>query len=110
MIYALVLLVVCVGVLAIITAKAQNEQDKLIDRLASLSLQVSQDKAAVAVAAAKLEQQEDMIRMLGEKIEKLNLTIEQTTEDKKLSEVLEKKWEDAIQTISNFDPFGDNNK
>lgn len=49
------------------------------------------------------------IRALHEEIVELKRRVDELPQQD-LGDVLEKKWEDAIQRISNFDPFGEEDR
>lgn len=95
------LLTLAVGMLGYIGFRMQLDIRKLDDIMTNLALTVSQNKASVLTTKAQLDAAKDMINLLSEKV----AAVENRDEEKKLEELLEKKWEDAISTISNFDPF-----
>lgn len=85
--------VVCAGVCALCLFR----YGKLEAMLVSLSLEVAHLKDDADDNATDIAHFENRIKAMEEAVEGIA--------DNKLAETLEKKWEDAVQVISNFDPF-----
>ena len=96
MIYVLCLCAVVCASLAVFYVLI-HKVGKLEDMLISLSLEVAHLKDGVDESAVSIEHFEKRIVDMETAVE----SIDEGT----LAEVLEKKWDDAIQVISNFDPF-----
>lgn len=95
---------VCVACLALAYGYKELRKEAVdqSDRIAHLALELAQLKAAEEISKARLEQYKGMLDLLSEKVK--------AVEDKPSEEMekfIEKKWEDAIQRISDFDPFAE---
>ena len=66
---------------------------------------VQSNQARSAVNRVQIEKLNEMVNKLAEKVAALESKDDYNTD--RLEEMLEKKWEDAISSISNFDPFED---
>lgn len=100
MIYVILLAAVVVaslGVFAVLLRKI----GKLEDMLISTSLEVAHLKDSADEFAVTAEHLEARVKDVEGAME----NIEDSISEGELAKTLERKWEDAVQVISNFDPF-----
>ena len=108
MITAITIITIACAMMAYILIQHNMQIERLEDMLTSLALTVSQNQASCAVTKAQLEKQSDFCNLLSEKIAVLENREGVDTEQ--IEKMLEKKWEDAISQITNFDPFEESNR
>ena len=97
------LLIFVVAVAAGFMAFNMIHMDKEIDRLRREMTSLNDMMGDTREESASVH----ALRALYAELEDMKKDIEELRGGD-LSEVLEKKWEDAIQRISDFDPFGEN--
>lgn len=78
-------------------------QMKLIRRICSVEGLAEERNKQLASAAKHISDSIKEVEKLRDEFEEYKL--EDRQQGEKLEEVLTKKWEDAIQVITNFDPF-----
>lgn len=104
----MILVYILIFALSCVSAVLAVNQRKLVMRICSAEGVAEERNKQLANAAMHISDNQKEIEKLREELEEFKLADQR--QDKKLEEVLEKKWEDAIQVISNFDPFSKGEK
>ena len=101
-VFALVLAVIVLGYL---NDRMYRQLNEVRDMLGNLALNHTKLEEKVEKNDSKfIDLYDELDEIRGNAVE-LEKKLDEKDDAERLEKALEKKWEDAIQTISNFDPF-----
>jgi len=98
------LLIVTVGLLSWVVFKNRKDIETLDAYYTELATRTNKLTDNIAVMAAKLAKYLDELDDLNRKVELLKENMEEQSYEE-LKDFLDKKWDDAVSDITNYDPF-----